>query len=63
MLKKSKIEKVKTRLMAGRPISQKSAIANFSLYRLSSVIHTLRGRGMDISTNMRNGFAIYRLVG
>ncbi len=50
----SKIERVKKRLLKGKPITQRIAIEKFNYYRLASGINRLKGRGMDIKTTMKN---------
>jgi len=63
MLKKSKKERVRAYLNSGKGLSQRSAITKFRAYRLAPIVHLLRGEGMKIHTDMKRGYAIYRLVG
>ena len=49
---KSQIERVEKYLLKGRKLTQLQALRLFDSLRLGSIIHQLRGRGMDIRTTM-----------
>ena len=55
MDKTNKTKHVKEYLMQGNVLTDTIAAELFHLYRLSSVIHNLRKRGMNIETKMMNG--------
>lgn len=70
--KTTKTKQVKEFLLQGNVITGTIAVDVFHLYRLSSVIHNLRKRGMDIETKMmvgrdcngnRSEYAQYRYLG
>jgi len=50
MKAKSKTEKVLIHLQKGRSLTQAQAITLFNTYRLSSIIHCLRNRGVEIES-------------
>jgi len=62
----SKTENIRTHLMMFRTITGKEAWKHYHLYRLSNIIFVLRGRGMNIKTEMMSvgddTFAKYQLI-
>lgn len=72
MANTTKTKQVKEYLLQGNVLTDTLAVELFGLYRLSSVIHNLRQRGMEIETKMlvgrdRNGnrseYGQYRYIG
>lgn len=72
MKEKSKTQDVLNHLKVYGSISQREAVEYYNLYRLSSVIYSLRKRGYDISSEIVpfkskygiiSNYAIYHLVG
>ena len=72
MKEKSKTQDVLNHLKIYGSISQREAVEYYNLYRLSSVIYSLRKRGYDITSEIapftskygiKSNFAIYHLVG
>lgn len=71
MKEKSKTQDVLNHLKVYGSISQREAVDRYNLYRLSSVIYSLRKRGYDISSEIVpfkskygiiSNYAIYHLV-
>lgn len=71
MKEKSKTQDVLNHLKVYGSISQREAVEYYNLYRLSSVIYSLRKRGYDISSEIVpfkskygiiSNYAIYHLV-
>jgi|6_EtaG_2_1085325.scaffolds.fasta_scaffold04678_10 hypothetical protein len=59
---KSKTARIVTWLSAGKTINPLSALKNFGVFRLASIIHYLRtNRGMKITTDTSKGYATYKL--
>lgn len=72
MKEKSKTQDVLNHLKVYGSISQREAVEYYNLYRLSSVIYSLRKRGYDISSEIVpfkskygiiSNYAIYHLIG
>lgn len=72
MKEKSKTQDVLNHLKVYGSISQREAVEYYNLYRLSSVIYSLRQRGYEITSELapftskhgiKSNFAIYHLVG
>lgn len=65
--KKGRSHKLLLHLLKGRTISGTQALANFGIYRLSSIIKNWRDRGFTIETKMitRGGrrYGVYKMVG
>ena len=65
--KKGRSHKLLLHLLRGRTISGTQALANFGIYRLSSVIKNWRDKGFTIETKMinRNGrrYGVYKMTG
>ena len=71
MREKSKTQDVLNHLKIYGSISQREAVEYYNLYRLSSVIYSLKKRGYDITSEsapfvskygIKSNFAIYHLV-
>ena len=71
MKEKSKTQDVLNHLKIYKSISQMEAVEYYNLYRLSSVIYSLRKRGYDILTEnvpfvskygIKGNYAIYHLA-
>ena len=65
--KQSKHNQIKAHLESGRGISGRGAMNLYNVYRLSSVIHRLRNKGMIIETYTVkvlgvNQYAVYTIV-
>ena len=59
---KSKTARIVTWLNAGKTINPLTALTNFRVFRLASIIHYLRTtRGMKITTDTSRGYATYKL--
>jgi len=62
----NKSEKIKKHLMSGKTINPKQAWDKYGVYRLSSIIHSLRKRGFVIVTDTikyENGeYGRYKLI-
>ena len=43
-------------LQKGKSISQREAIINYNIIRLSAIIYNLRNEGLDIKTILKPGF-------
>ena len=72
MKEKSKTQDVLNHLKNHGSISQREAVKYYNLYRLSSVIYSLRKRGYEIESEIvpfkseygiKSNFAIYHLIG
>ena len=63
--KQSKHNQIKAHLESGRWLSGLYALQFYNLYRLSSVIHRLRNKGMKIKTTFvlgKNPHAFYSII-
>ena len=58
---KSKIERLRTWLLAGKSINPVTAMKAFGTLRLAALIFILRREGLNIVSNTRRGYATYKL--
>lgn len=72
MKEKSKTQDVLNHLKIYGSISQREAVEYYNLYRLSSVIYSLKKRGYEIKSEIKpfvskygisSNFAVYHLIG
>ena len=72
MKEKSKTQDILNHLKVYGSISQREAVEYYNLYRLSSVIYSLRKRGFEITSEIvpftskygiKSNFAVYHLAG
>ena len=61
--RKTQVEKVRDFLFTGKKLTSRTAVSRFGIYRLASVIRTLRHTfNMHIDTDNSKGYATYYLT-
>jgi hypothetical protein len=51
-MKETKLKNIETHLRSGKDLTHMECWQKFKSYRLAAVVHTLRGRGMNIHAEM-----------